>query len=656
MKLAIFNFFLFVTCVSCSFSQKIKDGEMAYERKQFSVASDLLSEEFENTKNQSAKARKAFLLGKSLIKLQEYNEAIIWFKKAVELNFGPEAIGNLASTYKSIENYDLAIVQYEKLKEITGRIQENDREILVCKQAKLTKNGTKEYFVDKIFENTTTSDYAPVLYDDNFIIFTSERKEASGGIYNWTGEKYSDLFIMLKTGSDVRRFDSALNTGQNEGSSWFTRDNNTMYFTRCYNFTNGDDFCKIMTSERINGIWSDPEVLPFIQEKINYGQPTLIENDSVLVFTADIVEPGGPTDLYYAELFSDGTWSQPDKLPSSINTQGNEKFPTGDRDTLYFSSDYLPGLGGYDIYKTYLKNDGSWSFPINMGYGINSGGDDFSFIVDYGARKLEGIEQVGYFVSNRRGETKDDIYRFEKHTVVKKPQDTIKEVTKNVYLTVKTFFNTFQETDNPNSALTGRSPFANVFVKVVNEQNQKIFEGYTDKNGFLLTEIPKDNQFTITASKVGYLNSTKKISSKNIIFPKGENTFTINTELVLDKIFADQEINLANIYYDFDKWDITNASKPTLDALAKILEDNPQINIQLSSHTDCRGEDDYNQDLSQKRAQSVVDYLITAKIAPSRLIAKGYGESSLIETCACATCTEEQHQINRRTTFKILTK
>ena len=144
--------------------------------------------------------------------------------------------------------------------------------------------------------------------------------------------------------------------------------------------------------------------------------------------------------------------------------------------------------------------------------------------------------------------------------------------------------------------------------------------------------------------------------TRNINFENGETSKTINVELILDKIYTDQEINLKNIYYDYDKWNIKDEAKPTLDELTKILQDNPQINIQLSSHTDCRGTDEYNLELSQKRAQSVVEYLIYKGIDSTRLIAAGYGEKQLIDLCKCENCTEIQHQTNRRTTFKILKK
>jgi outer membrane protein OmpA-like peptidoglycan-associated protein len=658
-RFKIFVIYLLAIQLSCSFSQKIKDGEMAYDRKQYAVAVGLLEEEFNKIKTDAGKGRKAYLLGNSYMKLLEYQDAKTWYEKAVKFNYGPEALGNFAKVSKSLEEYESAMIAFQKLGDLTGRKQETEREILLCKQAIEKKKSKPEYKIERLFENTSVSDYAPVIYENEFLVFTSERKEATGKeIYKWTGEYFSDIFIMKKNGSEVRKFDSAINTEHNEGTPCFTKDMETMYFVRCFNEGSDDDFCKLMVSKRENDIWSEPAVLPFIKNKINYGHPALVENDKILIFTADIAEPGGTSDLYYTEMFEDGSWAEPEKLPESINTQGNEKFPIGDSDTLYFSSDYLPGFGGYDIFKTYLRKDRSWSFPVNLGYGINSGGDDFSFVIDYSAIKKKNISQQGFFVSSRLGSGKDDIFRFYK-LVPELVQDTTKvskKIQKEVYITVKTFTPVYKINDDPNSDVTGKTGLGETFIKVTDASGTKIFESYSDKNGFVFMQVPADKSLKITAAKLGYLNDSKAVSTFNLPFKEGETTYTINEELTLEKIYEDKEINLKNIYYDYDKWDIKTEAMPTLNALVTLLNNNPQIKIQLSSHTDCRGLDDYNMELSQKRAQSAVDYLISKGIAVERLIAQGYGKSQLIDTCPCDKCSEDQHQMNRRTTFKILKK
>ncbi|MBL0025410.1 MAG: OmpA family protein [Saprospiraceae bacterium] len=193
-------------------------------------------------------------------------------------------------------------------------------------------------------------------------------------------------------------------------------------------------------------------------------------------------------------------------------------------------------------------------------------------------------------------------------------------------------------------------------MRLIDESNIKIAEGYTNENGFYYCSVPEGRQIKVTAAKQNYLSSSASIDTRSLKWEGDETTKTINVELVLEKIYENKEINLKNIYYDYDKWDIKPEAVPTLNQLTTILNDNPRINIQLSSHTDCRGLEDYNMILSQKRAQSVVDYLISKGIDEKRLVAVGYGKSLLIENCECEKCTENQHQVNRRTTFKIINR
>lgn len=644
-----------MTPLSCSFTKGIKSGEEAYERRQYSVAINLLEKEYVKTSSKQQKARSAYLLGQSYLKIQDYNEAKKWSQLAVEFSYGVEALTLYAKTLKQVEDYDGAITVYRQIANQTQRKQETDREMSICNFAKELKNNPKPYKIDRLNQNSSVSEYAPVIYDNQFLVFTSERKEATGSsVYKWTGEKFSDLFVMIKTGSDVRSFDPVINTGSNEGAACFTSDMNIIYFTRCASENNGDAYCKLMVSHKIDGSWTDAEVLPFVMDKVNYGQPALFEHGEVLLFVADIESPGGTSDIYYTEIRNDGSFSHPEKLPSHINSQGNEKFPTTDGDTLYFSSDYWPGMGGYDIFKAYLKPDGSWSQPENMGAPINSGGDDFSFIVDRTTKPKSGIIKEGFFVSSRNGDLKDDIYKFQELLPKPKEPDQPIIVKNTVFLTVNTYAPEYKIADDPNSGIFRNLPLGNSLINIEDETGKRISTNQTDGNGFFVTEIPVNTTIKIIAANAGYLNAVGTIGTFNLVFDTLKHTTTVNLSLVLNKIYEDKEIILDNIYYDYDKWNIKEEAIPTLDFLVVLMKENPQVKIQLSSHTDCRGDDAYNLELSQKRAQSVVDYLILKGISPQRLIPKGYGETMLIEKCICEKCTEKQHQINRRTTFKII--
>jgi len=643
---------------ACSFSKKIKDGEMAFERKQFSIAIEMLEEEFEEARNEAVKARKAYLLGMSYHKIIEYETARLWFEKAIQHKYGTEALSRYAEVCKNLENYEEAIKTYQQIGTITGRMQELQREILLCNQALSYKSAKPEYQIERLFENSSVSDYSPVLYEDQFLVFTSERSEATGrDVYKWTGEKFSDIFIMQKGGSDIRKFDASVNTTDNEGTPWFSKDMQRMYFTRCNAQGNSDGWCYLVSSERKQGIWEEGLALPFVKDGVQYGHPTLIENDSILVFSSDMLLPGGAKDLFYSQLLEDGSWTEPEKMPAIINSEGNEVFPAGDHDTLYFSSDYWPGMGGFDIFKSYLRSDGTWTVPENLGYPINSGGDDFSFIIDYNAKSRPKIARQGFFSSSRSGQGKDDIYRFAKLAPIATKKDTMISPSKNapiLFVVVKTFTPVYQYADDPNSEITGKSPLNNVLIQFKSTSEVSLANAYTDANGFYFVQVPAGQIIQILGAKSGYLNNEVFLDTKNITIDSSEATYTFNVELVLSKLFVGKEITLRNIYYDFDRWEIRDDAKPTLDELANLLNLNPQIKMQLSSHTDCRGDESYNLELSQRRAQSVVSYLTEKGIAATRLTAVGYGESRLLDTCVCQLCTEEQHQANRRTTFTIL--
>lgn len=300
---------------------------MAFERKQFAVAIEMLEEEFNDARTDAVKARKAYLLGMSYQKLIEYETAKLWFEKAVQHKYGAEALSRYAEVCKNLENYEEAIKTYRQIGTMTGRVQETQREILLCNQAIAYKSAKPEYQIERLFENSSVSDYSPVLYEEQFLVFTSERNEATGrDIYNWTGEKFSDIFIMQKGGSDVRKFDASINSPDNEGTPWFSKDMQRMYFTRCNTQGNSDGWCYLVASERRQGIWGEAVPLPFMKDGIQYGHPTLIEKDSILVFSSDMDLPGGPKDLFIRNFWRMGVGPTLKKCPISLILKAMKSF------------------------------------------------------------------------------------------------------------------------------------------------------------------------------------------------------------------------------------------------------------------------------------------------------------------------------------------
>ena len=656
-----------IVLAGCALGVKIRDGEMAYDRKQYAVAIDMLLEEYEGTRSTAEQARKAYLLGVSYQYTGLTDQSVQWLQTAYNKGYGPEATLALAKAYKKQGNYAAAIGTYQDLKlQVSGRDQEINRNIFVIEQMQLWKEPEDyEYKIALSKFSSPDADYSPTIFEDDFIIFTSDREGSTGGkIYNWTGANYSDLYIVPKNGTSPRKYDGLINSKANDGTPTFNTDYTELFFTRCYSISDAKDAtCKIMYSNRSSGIWTEPVALAFQSEDYNYGHPTLIEEDSILVFAAMLPGSLGGHDLYYSQRIAtdqEGVyyWSEAEPMPSTINTQGQELFPVGDGDTLYFSSDYLPGYGGLDIFKTYLTKDGQWSAPENLLKPINSAEDDYGYTVDRSATLLPSVLQKGFYTSSRKGYGYDDIYSFEKRRVIRTdtatqtptPVDKSKYLL-NLALTSKS--KNYTDSADPASYDGTTAPLAGVSISLVATDGSSQ-EYKTDANGRLIAELQADETYTIVATKDGYLNDVKKLSTVDLVYPEDELSITINKAVTLEKIFYNQEIVLEDIYYDFNKWNIREDAQPTLDSLGILLRNNPQINIELSSHTDCRGDDEYNMILSQKRAQSAVDYMLSKGLRSTVLSAKGYGETAPSVSCLCESCTEEEHQANRRTTFKIL--
>ncbi len=660
MRLSQYAMLVFVVLVySCSYTKKLNNGQTAYDSKRYALAIDFFEEEFESEKNQERKARIALLMGRSYHFMNQNSNALRWFQKSVSISYQNPALSEMAFALKREERYKDAYETFQKIQKKYGRDPLVERELNICKQAQqwliLPKGMTVE--LSSFGGNSEYSDYSPSFYGDEFIVFSSDRYgDRSKDQYEWTGNAFSDLYIQSEKGGEVRYFDQTINSDANDATLVFTQDLNEAYFTRCFsdNEDQEDQYCKIMKSQRVNDSWSEPAVVSFENEFTNYGHPALIESDSVMVFTVKDPDGSETYDLYYSERVEDG-WSMAFPMPESINTDGNEKFPTADQDTIYFSSDYLPGLGGLDIFKTYLRSNGSWSPPQNLRAPYNSGADDFGLIIKKNNKRKDVLKE-GYFTSSRDEAQNDQIFKFVTKSVTEKEdeiaEDSLEVPTDfDVYLAIRVVYNEYQNPNDPTSKVISKKALINANVIIENLEIDE--ELTTDSQGRVIQKIEKDSDYVLTVRKKDYLNATKKVSSKNVTPKKGENSFTINVEIALDKLELDKEFVMENIYYDFDKSNIREESKPSLNRLKEILDSNPQLKVELASHTDCQGNDAYNQDLSYRRAKAAVNYMISKGINSNRLRAKGFGELKLLEKCECTECTEEQHQANRRTTFKL---
>ncbi len=661
MRLSTLIFFLIIGILGgCTYTEKIRDGKTAFERKQYAVATGLLQKEYAKADTRLERGRIAFLLGESYKALHKSEESIRWYQIAYDNQAGVDALREKAYALKKEERYKEAIMAFRELGIEIGSPYEYRRDIIACEVAQGWKDAIvyAEYRVDLMEFNSGYADYAPAMYRDNQLVFTSDRTASAGDDkYNWTGNKFSDLFLVDLQSKNVKPFDLQINTTHNEGTAVFNKNFTEMYFTRCFGDKKEDAYCKIMVSESQNGVWSVPRMLNFIEENVNYGHPSISADGKELYFASNHPDGWGGYDIYVSERTPDG-WGPPKLLGRSINTTGNEKFPFIDGDTLYFASDFHPGMGGLDIFRTYKMGNGNWAPAFNLKPPINSGADDFGLVIDYASPLPAAVLQQGYFTSNRLdGLGNDDIYRFERIVpppppVVETPptdaQPTVAKLLLDVYVLEKIY----ADPADPNSRVLGRKPLPEAKLEYTIGKDTKTFR--TGEEEPVTIELEENMEYSFLASRNQYLNNAARFSTRGIAKDPANPVQRFELEIVLDKVFIGKEIRLENIYYDFDKWDIREDARPTLDVLAENLRLNPDIRIELASHTDCRGSDSYNQTLSQRRAQSAVDYLITKGIDGLRLAAKGYGESAPEVNCICARCTEDQHQQNRRTTFKIV--
>ena len=483
--------------------------------------------------------------------------------------------------------------------------------------------------------NTKYAEYSPSFSNDK-LFFVSNRK--SEKIYKGTGTPFTDLYEVKTRGANVdinslKKLEDNINQEKvNEGSITFSSDGTYMIFAKGNNGkSSGRNNVDLYWSRFRRGGWTNPRLLNVNTSRSWDSTPFLSKDGKTLYFASNRSKGYGGTDIYKANVNRRGRWINIQNLGPEINTPGNELFPSVTEDgRLYFSSDNHEGFGGLDIFVA-SRRGGKITIK-NPGKPLNSSGDDFG-VDPYNPTR-------GFFTSNRDGGSgDDDIYTF----VNNDPNLKIVNYTlKGTTLTPKN--------DNLDLSILGNS-----VVKLVDTSGQIIDETFTDENGTFAFTVYGDENYILIGEKENYFSTRGEFTTIGKELDKSTlKDFITNVEfeknLILDRIVVNKSIVLDNIYYDLDKADIREDAALELDKLVVILRDNPNISIELSSHTDDRASVEYNQDLSQRRAESAVYYILSKGISENRIIAKGYGESQLIIANAKS---EEEHQINRRTEFKV---
>jgi peptidoglycan-associated lipoprotein len=663
MKYFILGFItiFIVNITSCTYTERIKDGKTAYARKQFNVAIPMLKKEFDKSKDVQLKGETAYMLGESYRRTHQTQAASDWYRRAQTQRYGKDTDIKYARMLQQLQDYDEARKAFQSAGRYSGDSKLYQEEMIACRKAKvwLDESDKNIFKIASLGTNNKAADFSPVLYDKNKLIITSDRAESEGKEnYKWTGQQFFDLYILDTESETVERFDAPFNKDFHQGAPTFTEGKNVVFFTQCGSEEQiAIDYCKIMISKKNDSGWSVPEEIDLGNTEQNYIHPIISEDGRLLIFASNNEEGFGGYDLYYSIKIGIGDevkWSVPLNMGNKINTEGNDVFPFIDKDTMYFSSDGHPGMGGLDIFRVEKKAQ-RWQRPQNLKAPMNSGGDDFGFIIDNQSTLPKNVVHMGYFSSNREGgKGSDDIYKFQQ-LLPPPPDTTIKIDTPQIILVVNldglVKEKLYEEVGNPNSGVSGYANLMGASIHVSTEDTA--FTVGSDVDGTFYLELDFETDYYFKGTKQGYFAQTAAISTKGIVLTEAHPDTTLRVEMIMDKIFTNQEITLENIYYDLDKDFIREDAKPTLDSLILILKRNPTINIQLSSHTDCQGGNGYNEKLSQRRAEAAVQYLIQNGVNPDRLLAKGYGEYKLAIECKCSDCTKEEHQKNRRTTFLV---
>lgn len=522
------------------------------------------------------------------------------------------------------------------------------------------------------------------------------------------GETATDAMVMRKE----------INSRYHDGTPAFDAARKRLYFTRNNYYygklnkaSNGEIKLGIYYSDISKGEVGQPEwgaLVPFIHNdpEYNFGHPYITPDGNRMYFISDKPGGRGGTDIWYSDMAGDD-WGEPKNLGSKVNTPGNEMYPFVTKDsTLYFSSSGHAGLGGYDLFSVRLTPEGPGRI-FNLGYPMNTEYNDMSLV-------LLADDSTGFFASDRPGglgsldiygctvlpprlritgtvvdklaqtpvngakiDVKDVIGRFidgakvemldggrfvlelpysDKYTL-SASRNGYRQGTREVDSELDDLDNVVLQLEKYDYGSEGivrhgesKEPMEGAVVSLFRSDGTLLEQMTTGPDGHYQFALQAEDDYRVTAERDGYFKQSARISTK------GKTNTVIHTDFNLFPLEVDQVVRLDNIYYDLAKWNIRADAALELDKLVQTLTDNPSVKIELSSHTDCRGNAAYNQSLSEKRAKSAVDYLVKQGIAKDRLTYKGYGLTRPVEHCECGKCTEEQHQANRRTEFKVLEK
>lgn len=580
------------------------------------------------------------MVGDAYRKSNRIVEAIPFYQAAIKTGTSEEMVNiYVAQGLKVEQRYteaEKALNQYLPRARNQKAIDLAEKELQNLRMLESLEEDSSYYRVKNLGEiNTPQAEYSPV-YSNRYLYFTSNRD--GGKIYRTTGTPFTNVYRVATRGANVdlstlKALDPIINhTDTNEGSVAISPDGTSMIFAKGNDGkAKGYSEVNLFFTRFRNGKWSKPVALSINEAESWDSTPAFSPDGTSLYFSSTRDGGFGGADLYVAKINRRGRWVDVRNLGPEINSVGDEVFPfVGEDGSLYFSSDGHPGFGKLDLFQA-TRESGRITIT-NLGKPMNSSADDFS-LYQFNLTR-------GFFSSNRRGgKGDDDIYTF-----INDDPD-LKVV--NYFLTGVTV-----TTDDAGDEIT----LPSTKVRLTADDGTLLDESFTGADGRFNFRVYPEEHYDLISEKTDYFTVRKDFTTvgksvdKKTLKEEVTNV-TFETKIMMEPIVIEKPIVLNNIYYDFNKANIRADAAPVLDSLVQIMNDNPEIYIELGSHTDARAGDDFNMDLSRRRAISAVKYIIDNGIASERVTAKGYGESQLIIKNAQ---TEEQHQINRRTEFKVL--
>ncbi|OAB80091.1 OmpA family protein [Cochleicola gelatinilyticus] len=627
----IYTLLLFIAVASSVATAQNKDTKKAdelYDRLAYTDA----AKAYEKLLSKGKSSRYVFeRLGNSYFFINNTGKAETYYKRVVKgRNVEAETVYNYAQSLKAngkFSDYNTWMQKFSEMKPNDSRAKEFLKN---PNYVPTLTDKTPEFSVKNMADlNSKYADFGGIIYGKDFY-FASGRNTTRKN-YDWNKEPFLEIYKASNVGGTIKNatlLNGDVNTKFHEGNVVLSADGKKMFFDRNDYYEgdldkgeNGINQINIYTAENIDGVWKDIQSVSFNNDNYSVGHPALTRDGNTLYFSSDMPGGQGGSDLYRVSINKDGTFGTPKNLGPGINTEGKETFPYIDTNgTLYFSSDGHLGLGGLDVFMAEAEGD-SFGEVINLGAGLNSTADDFAF-------KFDPVLKEGYVSSNRTGgKGGDDIYSVKK---------LIAPCTVNMVVEIINEYT--------------REPLTGARVDLYDTMENKLSTKITDENGNVSFATECDKAHVVQATMKDFESGANEVEKAT----EGETKTTIGLRPI-EAMIVDDKVILEPIYFDLDKHNIKPQAAFELDKLVGLMKKYSNMVIAVESHTDNRDTDAYNLKLSEKRAQSTVQYIISKGIDSSRISGKGFGESRPVISCA-TKCTEAQHQKNRRSEFNIISR